>query len=736
MASESNSFAKRDRLLEIEVAVRKWWEDEDVFRAESRDHLPKPGEKFFSTFPFPYMNGYLHIGHAFSLSKVDFASAYHRLRGANVLLPFGFHCTGMPIKASADKLSREILQFGDPPVFPAQDNLAPQVHEEGSDTPALTGQFKGKKSKVAAKSGGQVYQWQIMRSFGLTDSEIARFRDPDEWLYYFPPLAVEDLKAYGLGCDWRRSFVTTDVNPFFDAFVRWQMRKLKALGKIVKDCRYTIFSPLDRQPCADHDRATGEGVQPQEYTLIKMEVVKPFPLKLSPLEGKRVFLAAATLRPETMYGQTNAWVLPDGKYGAYEISETDVFILTERSALNRAYQNFSKNPKKPSCLVELTGYDLIGLPLKSPLSVNEIIYALPMSTILTNKGTRIPWDNERFLVESLSDSSLYMAYYTVAHIFHDGDMYKGSKSLIRPQQMNDEVWEYLFCDGPYPKSTDIPSAVLSKMKQEFDYCSNGWKKNLAAESSLRTGPPSTYADKVFENDINIAIRLTEKAYKECLFREALKNGVYDLQAARDEYRNSCGSDENMNHDLILNFMDVQTRLIEPICPQFAEYVWRKLLKKEGSVVTAGWPTSNEPDLVLKSANKYLQDSIVLLRKLLGSKKAAKKEIIAELKEILQKDGQAENIYMPFVKFKKKEAISIGIQALNLRLPFGEIEVLKSNMDLIKRQLGLEEVEVYSASDPDDVSKAGPHASLLKKNPPSPGNPTAIFVTSTSVPPPI
>ncbi|KAL9859596.1 Leucine--tRNA ligase, cytoplasmic [Arabidopsis thaliana] len=389
MASESNSFAKRDRLLEIEVAVRKWWEDEDVFRAESRDHLPKPGEKFFSTFPFPYMNGYLHIGHAFSLSKVDFASAYHRLRGANVLLPFGFHCTGMPIKASADKLSREILQFGDPPVFPAQDNLAPQVHEEGSDTPALTGQFKGKKSKVAAKSGGQVYQWQIMRSFGLTDSEIARFRDPDEWLYYFPPLAVEDLKAYGLGCDWRRSFVTTDVNPFFDAFVRWQMRKLKALGKIVKDCRYTIFSPLDRQPCADHDRATGEGVQPQEYTLIKMEVVKPFPLKLSPLEGKRVFLAAATLRPETMYGQTNAWVLPDGKYGAYEISETDVFILTERSALNRAYQNFSKNPKKPSCLVELTGYDLIGLPLKSPLSVNEIIYALPMSTILTNKGTGI-----------------------------------------------------------------------------------------------------------------------------------------------------------------------------------------------------------------------------------------------------------------------------------------------------------------------------------------------------------
>ncbi len=36
--------------------------------------------------------------------------------------------------------------------------------------------------------------------------------------------------------------------------------------------RNTIYSPLDGQPCADHDRATGEGVGPQDYTLIKLEV--------------------------------------------------------------------------------------------------------------------------------------------------------------------------------------------------------------------------------------------------------------------------------------------------------------------------------------------------------------------------------------------------------------------------------------------------------------------------------
>jgi len=48
---------------------------------------------------------------------------------------------------------------------------------------------------------------------------------------------------------------------------------------------YTIFfSPLDGQPCADYDRASGEGVQPQEYTIIKMELVPPFPEKFKVLQ--------------------------------------------------------------------------------------------------------------------------------------------------------------------------------------------------------------------------------------------------------------------------------------------------------------------------------------------------------------------------------------------------------------------------------------------------------------------
>ena len=119
-----------------------------------------------------------------------------------------------------------------------------------------------------------------MRSFGISDNEIATFQDPYKWLTYFPPLTVEDLKALGLGCDWRRSFITTDMNPYYDSFVKWQLRKLKSMGKIVKDVRYTIYSPLDGQPCADHDRAMGEGVQPQTILLSRWMFFHLSPLNL------------------------------------------------------------------------------------------------------------------------------------------------------------------------------------------------------------------------------------------------------------------------------------------------------------------------------------------------------------------------------------------------------------------------------------------------------------------------
>lgn len=93
------------------------------------------------------------------------------------------------------------------------------------------------------------------------------------------------------------------MNPYYDSFVRWQFKILKERGKIQFGKRYTIFSIVDQQPCMDHDRASGEGVAPQDYTLVKLQLQQPYPNALNDKVSKddKIFLVCATLRPETMY---------------------------------------------------------------------------------------------------------------------------------------------------------------------------------------------------------------------------------------------------------------------------------------------------------------------------------------------------------------------------------------------------------------------------------------------------
>ncbi|KAK9875815.1 hypothetical protein WA026_009601 [Henosepilachna vigintioctopunctata] len=385
---ERKGTFKVEYLQKIEKEVQEQWKIDKIYEEDAPEKPRKsPDEKFFCTFPYPYMNGRLHLGHTFSLAKCEFAVRYQSLKGKKGLFPFGFHCTGMPIKACADKLKRETELYGCPPKFPEEESESVVVEKEDI---IMKDKSKGKKSKAVAKAGSSKFQWNIMKSLGLKDDEIIKFADADHWMSYFPPLAVQDLNRIGLYVDWRRTFITTEANPFYDSFVRWQFIRLKERNKIQFGKRYTIYSPKDGQPCMDHDRSTGEGVGPQEYTLIKMKIYKINSKILSDLlKNKNAFLVAATLRPETMYGQTNCWVHPDISYIAFECKNGDVFICTERAARNMSYQGFTAVDGKFDILARFTGQELLGCCLKSPLTSYEFLYALPMLTIKADKGTGI-----------------------------------------------------------------------------------------------------------------------------------------------------------------------------------------------------------------------------------------------------------------------------------------------------------------------------------------------------------
>ena len=79
-------------------------------------------------------------------------------------------------------------------------------------------------------------------------------------------------------------------------------------------------------------------------------------------------------------------------------------------------------------------------------------------------GTKLPWD-KRWIIESLSDSVIYMAYYTIAYILR--------KFNIKAENLNDSVFDYVFLGKGTPEEVAEKSGlevdVLKSMRREFLY---------------------------------------------------------------------------------------------------------------------------------------------------------------------------------------------------------------------------------------------------------------------------
>lgn len=269
------------------------------------------------------MSGYQHLGFGVSFLRAEFQSRFRRMRGYNVLHPQAFHCTGLPILGAAKRVAE-----------------------------------------------GEPRQIKILEQMGLPPAEVPKFADPMHWIEVFPRATMEDLRRLGAAVDWRRSFITTDLNPPYDAFVRWQFRRLKEGGYVKIDKHPVIWCPKDQAPIGDHDRLEGEGVTPQAFTLLKF-----------PLADGRI-LVAATIRPETVFGQTNIWVDPAAMYVVASV-DGERWILNEPAAAKLAEQG-----KQVSRQSTVPGSELIGKDGIAPM-INRAVPVLPGAFIDQGRGTGI-----------------------------------------------------------------------------------------------------------------------------------------------------------------------------------------------------------------------------------------------------------------------------------------------------------------------------------------------------------
>ncbi|HUC39005.1 MAG TPA: leucine--tRNA ligase [Candidatus Acidoferrum sp.] len=253
---------------EMEARWQKAWSEAKVYEPE-----PNEREGLLVTFAFPYVNSPPHTGHMKTYSLTDSYARYMRMKGYNVLLPTGFHYSGIPILGMAKRLAKK----------------DPELIEDFS----------------------KIYQ--------VPSQEIEKMGDPLYLANYFTEEYVLAFNEVGLGIDWRRRFNT--VEKHFSKLVEWQFFKLKEKGLLTQGTHPVGWCTNEKSAVGNHD--TKGDVQP------KIEEVLAAKFKDT---SSDIFFACATYRPETIYGVTNIFVNEDATYVIAEINGAKYYIAREAAA--------------------------------------------------------------------------------------------------------------------------------------------------------------------------------------------------------------------------------------------------------------------------------------------------------------------------------------------------------------------------------------------------------------------
>jgi leucyl-tRNA synthetase len=111
------------------------------------------------------------------------------------------------------------------------------------------------------------------------------------------------------------------------------------------------------------------------------------------------------------------------------------------------------------------------------------------------------------------------------------------------------------------------------------------------------------------------------------YKDATKYGFYELQSARDWYR-EVTADIGMHADLVRYWISVAALLASPVAPHFAEHIWRGILHHPTSIQRALWPTpprsvdapTIDAGAYMRTLVKAVRDAELTLLKKLGKGK--------------------------------------------------------------------------------------------------------------------
>ncbi len=310
--------------VEIEEKWIKKWKEEELSRAPV-EQLDKDKPKYMVHFAYPNPTGFMHIGHMRGYSYTDFIARKKKMEGHNVFFPGGIHATGNNLLSISQKVK------------------------------------DGNKGKI-----------EYLKDHGISEKEIEEFKDPLKTLKKFEKSYQNTWKRYGLTFD-KESWITT-INPGYKKFIQWQFIKLKEKG-LLKQGEYYAPSCPEHGPVAvdesEMDLDKGGTAEEQEYVILKFK-----------LENKDLYLTAATLRPETVFGQTNLFIDPETEYLEAEV-DGERWIVSKPAA-----EKFEWQGKEVEKKGKIKGKELIGQKVKAP-GIENWIPILPSKFCDPDEGTGI-----------------------------------------------------------------------------------------------------------------------------------------------------------------------------------------------------------------------------------------------------------------------------------------------------------------------------------------------------------
>ena len=327
-------------------------------------------------------------------------------------------------------------------------------------------------------------------------------------------------------------------------------------------------------------------------------------------------------------------------------------------------------------------------------------------------------------------------YYTNGHVLVDAE--KMSKSKGNFLMLNETVEKYscdatrLACadagdsldDANFSRET-ADKAIIALSNEET------WIKETSdASSDLRKGDDLNFMDKVLQNETRRLTKLTGDAFGAMQFREGLQKGWFEMLKARDQYRSWCQiSEVPMHNDIIMSWIEAIIILICPICPHWSEIQWKNL-GKEGLAVQAPWPSVGEEDKLLTRQALFLRKALPNFRTIVGkAKKGLNKGYIlvkdsypqwkVDTLTWMQSQFDERNGFSPtfmgdlktwatslpdkkmmknimqFASFMRNEANEIGLEALELSMPFDQKIIFVESLQYLKTQLGIEALDVFN-----------------------------------------